>query len=135
MVRLIDHVLHRLPQDAKLFPASSASFRRRFDRSCRPWGLLKQLASLPLASGRGALRFHFLSAGGKLPGLLWGMRLKHLGTLESYLQEVSASTVVPHLSLESRRRISVASACLPAVLQLTHVDIADGGNGLANAVD
>lgn len=50
--------------------------------------------------------------------LLWRMRLKHQATLESYLQEVVASSVIPSLSLESRERIQAASSLASYLLRL-----------------
>ena len=44
------------------------------------------------------------------------MRLKHLGTLESYLQELVADTVMADLDVPARQRIRAAASLFPFYL-------------------
>lgn len=39
----------------------------------------------------------------------WDMRLRHMGTLESYLQETGTLTIYNQLSSESRKLLKTAS--------------------------
>ena len=64
--------------------------------------------------GGGAVREY--KAGAEISSLMWRMRIRHMATLESYLQEVSAVSVVPALSLESRHSVAAASALLDVAL-------------------
>ena len=51
--------------------------------------------------------------------LLWRMRIKHLQTLEAYLQEVVASTVVSALPADARQCVAraVSLALAPFLLK------------------
>ena len=55
-------------------------------------------------------------AGEEINSLMWRMRIRHVATLESYLQEVSALSVLPAFSPESRRSVAAASALLDVTL-------------------
>lgn len=47
--------------------------------------------------------------------ILWRMRLRHLGTLEHYLQEVGAMNFVQQLSKETKLKVIAASSMLPFI--------------------
>lgn len=47
--------------------------------------------------------------------ILWRMRLRHLGTLEHYLQEVGAMNFVQQLSKETKLKVTAASSMLPFI--------------------
>ena len=48
--------------------------------------------------------------GASIPDLLWTMRLKQVATLEAYLQEVAALSVLTELPWASRRAIRSAAS-------------------------
>ena len=115
LVAFLDFVYGAADPDTPLFPASSSSFRRRWDRALLALGVPKKVGLTP-GGLRGGGAVNAFREGETLPSLLWRMRLRHLSTLESYLQEVTASTVIPQLSSCSRRSISAASACCRPLL-------------------
>ncbi|CAK9092920.1 Uncharacterized protein SCF082_LOCUS43720 [Durusdinium trenchii] len=109
------HVFGPLEADQPIFNASPSAFRRRWD------ALLKALF-IPKSAGLtpGGLR-----AGGCVSAfqesmdirlLMWRMRVRHQITLESYLQEVTASSVIPELEPRSRKAIAEAANVLPFLL-------------------
>lgn len=73
-----------------LYNGSPASFRRRWD--ARAGGCVSAFQDSM-----------------DIPLLMWRMRIKHQATLESYLQEVAARTVIP--------KLSAAAEMLPFLLQ------------------
>ena len=128
LARLFDVVFGSLDSDTPLFPASPSSFRRRWNR------LLQVVLDVPPHAGlipgglRGGGAVAAFQKGESIPGLLWPMRLKHMTTLESYLQEVTASTVVPQLSAECRSQVAAAAALFPSVLALKAPERPVGGH-------
>ena len=111
-----DYVYRALEPEAALFPWSPASFRRRWDKVLQA---LCVPSALKLTPGglRGGGAIHAFRERERFTGLLWHMRLKHLATLASYVQEVAALSVVPQLSSASRAKVLAASVLFPFVLQ------------------
>lgn len=58
--------------------------------------------------------------GGSVSELIWLMRLKQIATLEAYLQEVSAISLLTDLPLVSRFALRAAAALL------RHLDVSLG---------
>ena len=108
-IQFLDSLYKDRPKSERLFDCSASAFRRRWD------AILKAL-SIPKSAGltpggiRGGGCVYAFQTGTDLPRLLWKMRIKHLQTLESYLQECSASTVVCELPASARDKIRSASA-------------------------
>ena len=61
--------------------------------------------------GGGAVSWY--RRGGSISDLVWAMRLKQVATLEAYLQEVAAISLLTELSAESRHSIRAAAALFP----------------------
>lgn len=98
-----------------LYGGSHSAFRRRWDAILESLLVPTELGITRADCGEAdASAFH---GGMEISKLLWRMRLKHQGTLESYLQECVASTVLPLLPESSRRRIAAASAVANFLLQ------------------
>ena len=116
-VRFLDMVFGDLEPDAPLFHASPSAFRRRWDSILASLRIPRSLSITPGGLRGGGCIFAFHS-GMELPKLMWRMRLKHQGTLESYLQECIASTILPQLTEFSRRRVESASEISRRLLQL-----------------
>ena len=116
IVLFLDKVFGAIDESLPLYPSSASSFRRRWNWLLAALGIDSSAGLIPggLRGGGAVYAFH---CGESIPGLLWRMRLKHLATLESYLQEVTALAVVPLLTPSCRSRITAAAALLPAVLQ------------------
>ena len=100
-VKFLDTVFGALPPSSPLFPGTGAAFRRRWDFLL---GLLTVPASLKLtpASLRSGGAIAAYQTGTSTSELLWKMRLKSLNTLEHYLQEMAACSVLPNLPRQAR---------------------------------
>ena len=116
-VKFLEKYYGSWPPSAKLFQGSHSTFRRRWDAVLAALHIDKKVSLTPGGIRGGGCVFSFQS-GVSIPMLMWKMRLKHQVTLESYLQEVVATTVLPRLSTKSRRRISAAAMIAPRLLNL-----------------
>eukprot|EP00438_Fugacium_kawagutii_P022650 Skav224874 [mRNA] locus=scaffold1112:121111:123981:+ [translate_table: standard] len=114
-VVFLDRVFGDLPSDSRLYRCTPGSFRRRWDAVLKAL-MVPPHAGLTPGGIRGGGCVHAFQSGLDLARLLWKMRIKHLETLEHYLQEVVASTVVGELPAAARSRISAAAAVLPFLL-------------------
>lgn len=108
-VGFLERTLADLSRDAPLFPGAPSTFRRRWDAILEALGVPKSAGLTPggIRGGGCVAAFH---RGLDLSKILWLMRIRHLQTLEAYLQEVAASSVVPDLPSFARRRVKAASA-------------------------
>lgn len=93
------------------FDCSPSAFRRRWDMILAALRIPKSFGLTPGGVRGGGCVYAFQS-GVSLPTLLWRMRIKHLQTLESYLQEVVASTVVSELPDDARQCVASAASLL-----------------------
>lgn len=105
-----------LSAENTIFHSSSSSFRRRWDRILLTIGVSPHVTLTP-GGVRGGGCIHAFESGDSLVFLLWRMRLKHLQTLESYLQEVTAATVLPDLPAKTRQNIRLLSDIFPFTLK------------------
>ena len=105
-----------LKPDERLFPATPATYRRRWDKLLENFRIPKTLNLTPggLRGGGAIYLYHNAAA---VTDILWRMRLKHLATLESYLQEIAAVSVLTKLSFDSRRSLMACSRFLSLMLQ------------------
>lgn len=109
-------VWHSTQKRDRLFPYTASSFRRRWD------ALLKHLKvgqehKLTPGSLRGGGAIHLHKTGTNIQELLWRMRLQHHKTLGYYLQEVTAVSILPKLSEQSRQDIVMLRDAFPALCQ------------------
>ena len=112
----LDRVFGMDPPHVRLLDCTASAFRRRWDAILTALCTPKSSALTP-GGVRGGGCVHSFQQGTEIPLLLWRMRIRHLQTLESYLQEVVASTVVSELPLEARQRIATAAALSPHFLR------------------
>ena len=107
-VRWISRVFCSLEPDDCLWPSSPGAYRYRWDLLLRCLDVPKGLGLTPggLRGGGAVQRYR---AGVSPSDLQWAMRLKHLGTLEHYLQELAAVTALTDVSAHGRNRIRTAS--------------------------
>lgn len=108
-VRLLNYVFKDCEKDSFLYDGSAGVFRKRWDF------LLSQLgvdSSLHVTPGglRGGGAVECYRKGMHIADLVWRMRLKQISTLESYLQEVAAMSLLTDLTPQSRRSIKSASS-------------------------
>ena len=92
-----------------MYDGSAGVFRKRWDF------LLSQLgvdSSLHVTPGglRGGGAVECYRKGMHIADLVWRMRLKQISTLESYLQEVAAMSLLTDLTPQSRRSMKSASS-------------------------
>ena len=106
--RFLDWVYGKLPRDSFLFAGSPASFRKRWDRVLSFLGVPNTFRLTPasLRSG-GAVRAY--RADMEISKILWKMRLKHMDTLQHYLQEVGAASIYAELPSRSREIVQQAA--------------------------
>ena len=105
-----------LSKDEFLYPGSPSVFRTRWNNVLKRIGISVEHKLTPgsLRSG-GAVAMH--RAGIDIQTLLWRLRLQHLQTLGYYLQEVTASSLLPELPDDVRSNISLLQAALPAFVK------------------
>lgn len=106
IVAFLDSVFGNLDKDELLYPISSGSFRRRWDRLCSHLFIPKELRLTP-GSLRGGGALEEYRGGADLQRILWRMRIRHLITLEHYVQEVAGESFLADVSSEGRKRISL----------------------------
>ena len=104
-VRFLDGLLGELPAAEPLYPLSSSAFRRRWDRLLRELGVPPQLRVTP-GSLRGGGAVAAYRQGSAISDILWRMRLRSVTSLEFYLQEVAADSVMRDLPTTARDRIA-----------------------------
>lgn len=95
--------------DQPLYVGGAQHFRRRWEH------VLKSLAVSPathLTPGglRGGGAVTHYREGGSISDLMWKMRLRNVSTLEAYLQELGAISILTQLSDTSRRRLLAAAS-------------------------
>ena len=112
----IDRTWGPLKRSEPLFPGSPGVFRRRWDK------LLSVLEVPPVFKltpgclrGGGAVAAYRKKR--PVADIQWTIRLQNQTTLAYYLQEVSAESVLPKLSVQARRNVQTASALLPYLLR------------------
>ncbi|CAE7717395.1 unnamed protein product [Symbiodinium sp. CCMP2592] len=105
----------KLPRNELLYPGSPSVYRRRWDRLLQLLGVPKELKLTPgsLRSGGAVTAFQ---QGVSVSELLWRMRLRSLSTLEFYLQETAAMSVLPDLSTRTRRRLLAAASIYDSIV-------------------
>ncbi|CAE7664452.1 Rraga [Symbiodinium sp. CCMP2592] len=92
-------VFAELSPTEKLYPLSSQSFRRRWGALLSHLHVSPELNLTP-AGIRGGGAIQAYQAGLSVTDLLWKMRLQHVHTLQHYLQELAAESVLSQLSQE-----------------------------------
>ena len=108
-VKLLNLIYQGADKDELLFFGSAHVFRRRWDFILQ---LLEVPANVHVTPGglRGGGAVTSYRKGASISDLLWAMRLKQVTTLEAYLQEVAALSLLTELPLSSRRAIRSAAS-------------------------
>lgn len=101
-VNLARAAFRELLPDDLLYPAAAATYRRRWDALMAALQLPANLGITPgcLRGGGAVFLYHNATP---LTDILWRMRLRHLVTLENYLQEVSASNLLQAIPVDVKR--------------------------------
>ena len=108
-VRLLHLVFLHTSKDEQLFFGSPHVYRQRWDFLLKLLQVPRELKVTP-GGLRGGGAVCWYRRGGSIADLLWAMRLKQIATLESYLQEVSAISLLTDLSHEARRAVRCAAS-------------------------
>ena len=108
VLRLLNTTFSGLDRDAFLYPISAGSFRRRWDALLRHLGVPVSARITPgcLRSGGAVAEYR---KGTDMTRILWRMRIRHLVTLESYIQEVAGEALFADLPHQVQRRIRILS--------------------------
>ena len=115
-VSFLEKTLGEDDPQTPIYAGSAASFRRRWDVLLQDLDIDKSARLTPGGLRGGGAVFEYQRGLG-LQELLWRMRIRHLTTLESYLQEAAAVSVVPGLTPRGRSRVAAASALYPFALE------------------
>ena len=107
-IQLLERFLKPMKYNQLVYPISPSSFRRRWDKIISHIGVPAKLKLTPgsLRSGGAIAEYR---KGGDLSRLLWRMRLRHLITLENYVQEMAAENFSASLSPAVRHRVFILS--------------------------
>eukprot|EP00438_Fugacium_kawagutii_P031471 Skav222640 [mRNA] locus=scaffold10:352718:353311:- [translate_table: standard] len=114
-VLFLERVFQNVKKDERLYHCSPSSFRRRWDSILRALMIDHRFRLTP-GGLRGGGCVHAFRQHGDLQLLLWQMRIKHLTTLENYLQEVMADSVVPAFDEPVRLRVRAAASLFDSLL-------------------
>ena len=108
-IKFLYSLAHGLRLDEKLYPGSLHSFRRQWDAVLSWLGLPTRAAVKGATPGvlRGSGATHFYLCTENIPLLAWRGRWARTKTLEYYLQEVAAQTLLSELPATVRARIRI----------------------------
>ena len=115
-VQLLEEVFAEEAANSMLYPASAATYRQRWDKIAAALGIPLSCRLTP-ATLRAGGAVHMYHRGEPITNILWNMRLKHLTTLESYLQETAAENLLQELPVPTREAIRSCARMLPHVLR------------------
>ena len=107
-INFLESIYGTTDKTCRLFYGSPSAFRKRWDKILVALRVSSAIRLTPGGLRGGGAIFAFRN-GTDIYNLLWRMRLKHLGTLESYLQELIADTVMADLDVPARQRIRAAA--------------------------
>ena len=115
-IQLVRSAFGSLAPDDPLYPTTASTYRRRWDKLIDALGIDRKCNLTPgcLRPGGAVFLYHCETP---IYDLLWRMRLKHLATLESYLQETAALNVVQKINPVARHRVKSCAAMLPFILR------------------
>ena len=99
-----------------LFPYSAHTFRRRWDEVLKVLGVPGDLGLTP-GCIRGGAAVHAYQSGVPVHDLPWRMRIQHVATLQHYLQEMAAESVLGKLPTSSRESIKISASMLSPLLK------------------
>jgi hypothetical protein len=107
---------------SKLFPDSAYLFRRKFDCLVQFFGACSRDGTgLTPASLRGGGATHFYQEGCPFDVVRWKGRWQAPRTVEIYIQEVAANSVLPGLTIQQREKLRrFAAAASTILLTLRH---------------
>lgn len=114
-VKFLESVYQGDDRHEPLLRCSPSAFRRRWDAIIAALRI-PPTAQLTPGGLRGGGCVSSFQKGVGIPLLLWRMRLKHQLTLENYLQEAVAESVLPGLPASTRERIAILASMFEDLL-------------------
>ena len=107
-VKLIERIYRSFSSEAFLFHGSPAVYRRRWDTIL---ALLRVDPQLRITPGglRGGGAINEYRKGAAIADIQWRMRLRNVVTLEAYVQEVAALSVMTSLTSACVTKVKAAS--------------------------
>ena len=107
-IHLLRAIFDNKPQKSLLFEGSPHQYRKRWDFLIQ---LLKIDKGLRLTPGglRGGAAVAMYRAERPITDIAWALRLRHIATLESYLQECSALTIFSSFKPETRSLVKTGA--------------------------
>lgn len=111
----LQHIIGTLGGDDRIYPGTPGTFRRRWNVLLRALHIPSEFKLTP-GSLRPGGTVELYRKGVAIHDILWSLRLKHLETLQHYLQEVSTELTLFDLPQEAKDAISSLAACLPIFL-------------------
>ena len=115
-VKCLERIFGGLAGFLPLFPLSPAAFRTRWEKILSALGIPAELRPTPasIRGGGAILAYH---RGEAISNILWRMRLVSQTTLESYLQELAAESVLVRLPEVTKVRIRLAASFYTQILK------------------
>ena len=107
-VKLLEKIYSKMPGDQPLFFGTASQYRRRWDFLLATFRISTSLRLTP-GGLRGGFAVFSYRQERMMSQIQWDMRLRHMGTLESYLQETGTLTIYNQLTSESRKLLKTAS--------------------------
>ena len=117
IVQLVDKIFGLMEPSDRLYAGSPSTYRRRRDKLLEHFRIPKGVQLTPggLRGGGATYMYH---SGVPVQDVLWRLRLRHLQTLESYLQEVAADSALAKLPSDCRESLRVCAKFLPFTAQI-----------------
>lgn len=116
-VKFLEEVYHGFDRHEPLLRWCASAFRRRWDAIIAALRI-PPTAQLTPGGLRGGGCVSSFQKGTGIPLLLWRMRLRQQQTLENYLQEAVAESVLPGLPSSTRDRIAALASLFEVLLTM-----------------
>ena len=118
IINFVAAVYEGLPLDARLYPASMATFRKQWNAVMAALGVphSQQLNGATPGVLRGSGATYLYSSSEDINWVAWRGRWSRVKTLEYYLQEVGAQMLIHSLPASAKSRIEVFSNASTAVI-------------------
>lgn len=111
-VLYMEKIFAGLHPSCKLYPLSAAAFRSRWDKVLDALGVPRTDRPTP-SSVRGGGAILAYRRGEAIGNIMWKMRISHQATLEAYLQETVADSLLVRWSDQCGNRIRAAATFFP----------------------
>ena len=116
VIKVLERIFGPLDFSLRLFPHSASAFRRRWEKILDTLAVPKTQRPTP-AGVRGGGAILAYKRGEPIQDIMWRIRLVSQSTLESYLQELAAESLLAKLPEHCRSKIRSAASFYPLCLQ------------------